>query len=417
MNKSSFFNYSNRISKLIHYLNEGEHLIFHSRDDMLKGDDTYFNSQDAMMTYFFSSNKDILAVIVSKRDNNLDLTILVEEKSEIQEKFEGKVDIENIKQLFDLNLQISTPIQYLENLNSSENHLFLSCIENRDYFTKAFQFISNVENKLKIRIENQYSKIAELRVIKEENEINSIKVANDYAKETFEYILKHTSKYENEYDIFAYMSFKIFEQHSAHPFYPIIAAGKNTSILHYEQHNSKIQDTDLILLDFGCEYLSYKSDISRTFPKSGKFSKRQKEVYEAVLRIQEFAFSQIKIGEDIKEYELKVRDKVGEELINLNLLTKEQIENDNSCIKKYYPHRCSHYLGLDTHDCGNYLTTFKVGMVLTVEPGIYIEDEAIGIRIEDNIVIKENGIENLSKDIIKSVEEIEILLMQNTRTN
>ncbi len=413
MQERLVFNYSNRINKLTHYLNEGEHLIFHSRDDMLKGDDTYFNSQDSMMTYFFSSNKDILGAIVSKRNNELDLTILVEERSEIQEKFEGKVDIENIKQLFDLNLQILTSIQYLESLKSNINYLFSYCIEHRDYFTKAFQFIFKIENKLKIKIENQYTRIAELRVVKEENEIDSIKIANTYAKETFEYILKNTSKYENEHDIFAYMSFKTFEQHSTHSFYPIIATGKNASVLHYEQHDSNIQDTDLILLDFGCEYLSYKSDISRTFPKSGKFSKRQREVYEAVLRIQEFAFSQIKIGEDIKEYELKVRDKVGEELIKLKLLTKGQIENNNSCIKEYYPHRCSHYLGLDTHDCGDYLTTFKVGMVLTVEPGIYIEEESIGIRIEDNIVIGENGIENLSKDIIKSVEEIEEFMKVN----
>lgn len=422
MKESEIFNYAQRVQKLISILKNNEAVIFYSRDKMIKGDDTYFHSQDSMMTYFFSNNLDIESVIVCKQFNSLKLYIIIEEKTKIQEKFEGKIDVENIKQLFkELSVEIIVKSKVIEELNQLFQNSFFAlfkCIEeNRNYLNFANIFISEIEHKLNITIKNKFDEISQFRVIKEEKEIQAIQIANNYAKETFEYILTNISNYQNEQDIFADMSYKTFNQDSTHAFYPIIATGKNATILHYDKHNSIIKDSDLILLDFGCEYLGYQSDISRTIPKSGKFTQRQKEVYQAVLRIQDFALSLITEGQDIKEYELKIVDKVGEELINLNVLTQEEINEDKSIIRKYYPHRCSHYLGLDTHDCGNYLTTFKVGMVLTVEPGIYIEDEAIGIRIEDNIVIKENGIENLSKDIIKSVEEIEILLMQNTRTN
>ena len=194
---------------------------------------------------------------------------------------------------------------------------------------------------------------------------------------------------------------------------PIVASGSNACVLHYIVNNKQCKDGDLLLLDVAAEYANYSSDLTRTIPVNGKFTKRQKEVYNAVLRIKNFATNLIKDGLSWEEYNLNIGEATTKELLDLKLLDKVDISNqtkEQPAYKKYFMHGTSHHLGLDTHDYG--LTdTLKENMVLTVEPGIYIPKENIGIRIEDNIVVQKNTPPiNLMKNIPIETEEIEMLM-------
>lgn len=411
------FDLCSRRNKLKQFLDETSCLLFHTRDIMQKGDEGFFHSIDSNFRYFFSNIEYQTLVLVYLEGEGLKVKLGIEKRTEIQEKFFGKINFESISKSCNVDtLDISNIDELIDEIKDKVlNNQFKSVYSvyegDKNYFSTFKKHIDKLKIELSIEIENKFKDISELRIIKDDLELQAIEKANQISKKVFEYTLSKLKSAHSEQELFAHLSFKTFEQHSTHAFYPIIASGKNATILHYEKHDAQLMDNELILFDFGSEYLGYKSDISRTVPKSGKFTKRQKEVYESVLRVQEYAFSQIKEGVDLVEYEKNVVRCIGEELVLLGLISKDDLDNDVNCIRAYFPHRTSHFLGLDTHDCGNYKTTMKEGMVLTVEPGIYIEDEGIGIRIEDNVVIRKNGFENLSKDILKSVEEIETLLM------
>ena len=187
-------------------------------------------------------------------------------------------------------------------------------------------------------------------------------------------------------------------------FHTIAACGKNATVLHYNENNSELEDGKLVLFDLGAQYKYYNADISRTFPVSGKFTQRQKQIYNVVLRAQEAVTAIARPGilfSVLNETATKV---LAEGCKELGLI------KEDSELFKYYFHGVSHYLGLDTHDVGSRDMELKPGMVFTNEPGLYIEEENIGIRIEDNILITESGSENLSKQIIKTVEEIEAFM-------
>ena len=175
-------------------------------------------------------------------------------------------------------------------------------------------------------------------------------------------------------------------------------------MLHYVNNDQPIQDGDLLLLDLGAQWNSYSADISRTFPINGKFSDRQKELYQIVRLAMERVFAAIKPGVPFKRLNEIVRETYAEELVRIGLI------EDASGVSKYYFHGVSHYLGLDTHDVGSRDQDLAPGMVLTVEPGLYIPEEGIGIRIEDDVLVTETGMENLSFDIPRDVEEIERIL-------
>ena len=191
-------------------------------------------------------------------------------------------------------------------------------------------------------------------------------------------------------------------------FNTIAATGKNATVLHYVDNNAEMKDGDLILFDLGAQYKYYNANISRTFPVSGKFTARQKEVYNAVLKVNEEIIKTIKPGITTAELNAKANDLLGEACVSLGLL------EDKKDFRKYYFHSIGHSLGLDTHDViidRNF--TFEPGMVYTVEPGLYIPEESIGIRIEDDILVTEDGSINLTKDMIKTVEEIEDFMSRN----
>ena len=195
---------------------------------------------------------------------------------------------------------------------------------------------------------------------------------------------------------------------------PIVASGNNANVLHYIENNQQCKDGDLILMDVGAEYANYASDMSRTIPVNGKFTKRQKEVYDAVNRVKNDATKLLVPGAFWKEYHVEVGKLMTSELIGLGLLDKADVKNEDPdwpAYKKYFMHGTSHHMGLDTHDYGLLWEPIKANMVFTVEPGIYIPEEGFGIRLEDDVVVQEQGEPfNLMRNIPIEAEEIEEIM-------
>ena len=242
--------------------------------------------------------------------------------------------------------------------------------------------------------------IARLRQIKQPEEIQAIQKAIDITARSLKSVKRKLSKYTNERQIVADLS-RDFINASAdgHAYQPIVATGGNATTIHYIKNNQDIHANDLVLLDVGAEVQGYSADITRTYSTSTP-SKRQISVHKAVLSVQEQAFALLKPGIDMKKYEKTVDSIMAIELKKLGLLDDV---NDKKRLKKYYPHLTSHFLGLDTHDAADYKQPLKAGMVLTVEPGIYIPDENIGVRIEDDVLVTDDGIKVLSSGLPTSL--------------
>ena len=256
--------------------------------------------------------------------------------------------------------------------------------------------------------------LEELRVIKSEEEIKQMGEAISITEKTFRRVLGFVQPGVYEYEIEAEILHEFIRNRATGPAYDsIIASGKNACVLHYVENSAQCQDGELILMDFGAEYGNYSADLTRTIPVNGKFSPRQKAVYEAVLRVMRYATSLLVPGNLIEDYHKDVGEKMTEELLGLGLLTKKEVKEqaENApAYKKYFMHGTSHFLGLDTHDVGNRYKPMKAGMVFTCEPGIYIPDEGIGVRIENDIWVTDNGPVDLMASIPIEVKEIEALM-------
>jgi Xaa-Pro aminopeptidase len=263
-----------------------------------------------------------------------------------------------------------------------------------------------------VRIKNIFPKIIPLRMVKSKEEIEEMKKAIEITIKGVESLMKNAKVGMKEYQLEAYYEFVCRSSGiKDYAFKTIAASGKNATILHYVDNNSEIKDGDLILFDLGAQHNYYNADITRTFPVNGVFSERQKEVYNAVLRVNERVIKTIKPGLEYKELNKMATEWIAEECIKLGLIkNKEEVS-------KYYWHSIGHSLGLDTHDISNKdrNTIFKEGMVWTVEPGIYIEEESIGIRIEDDVLITSDGVQVLTKDMIKTVEDIEEFMKKTNK--
>lgn len=254
-----------------------------------------------------------------------------------------------------------------------------------------------------------------LRSVKDQIEIDLIQKACDITEKGFRRILGFVEPGVWEYEIEAEFMHEFLRNRSkGFAYTPIIASGNNANVLHYIQNNQQCKKGDLILLDVGAEYANYVSDMSRTIPVSGKFTKRQKEVYNAVLGVKKDATKMLVPGTDWKEYHKEVGNLMTKALLDLKLLDKTDVKNEDPdwpAYKKYFMHGTSHHMGLDTHDYGILWEPMKENMVFTVEPGIYIPDEGFGIRLEDDVVIQKKGEPfNLMQNIPIEVEEIEELM-------
>jgi Xaa-Pro aminopeptidase len=254
-----------------------------------------------------------------------------------------------------------------------------------------------------------------IRSIKNDIEIELIQRACKITEAGVKRLLGFVKPGVWEYEIEAELAHEFLRNRSkGFAYTPIVASGKNACVLHYIENNQQCKDGDVILLDVGAEYANYSSDLTRCIPVNGKFTTRQKEVYNAVLHVKKEAEKLLIPGTIMAEYHKQVGHLMEEQLVNLGLISMEEIKTQNPdwpAYKKYFMHGTSHFLGLDTHDVGLWHEPIQAGMVFTCEPGIYIPEEGLGIRLEDDLVVQEIGAPfNLMKDIPLEVEEIEALM-------
>jgi Xaa-Pro aminopeptidase len=245
----------------------------------------------------------------------------------------------------------------------------------------------------------------ELAVMKQ-----AVEISNSMINRIFKFVKPGVWEYEIEAEVIhEYISKKA----NGHSFHPIVASGANSCILHYVDNNQQCKAGDILLLDSGADYANYASDMTRTLPVSGRFSPRQKAVYNAVLRVMREAKKLLKPGVKLMEYQAQVGLIMEKELVDLGLLSLEDIKNQNPAwpaYKRYFMHGTSHFLGIDVHDVGMRYEPMQAGMTFSCEPGIYIAEEAIGVRLENEILITENGNIDLMEHIPIEAEEIEMLM-------
>lgn len=254
--------------------------------------------------------------------------------------------------------------------------------------------------------------LAKLRVVKKPVEIDLIQAAIDLTERGLRRTWKLLRPGVSEYQLEAELLRSFRSENADIAWNPIIASGANACVIHYNEKNGTVKKDELVLFDVGAETNNYGADISRTLPASGKFSPRQREVYQAVLEIQMRALQILRPGITFIDWQTQVDQLTAQALVQLKLLTPAELKRDPKAFRKYYPHM-SHFLGLDVHDVGDYRQPFAPGMVLTVEPGIYIAEEGIGIRLEDDVLITPTGARNLSANIPVEIRDIERLFNVN----
>ena len=308
----------------------------------------------------------------------------------------------------------------LKEITSQNNGIYLNKNEhyrnNSETQTREDRFISKFKKEYPTHSVYRSNPILQhIRSIKDPLEINQIKKACDITEMGFRRILKFIKPGIWEYEIEAELLHEFISNRSkGFAYSPIIASGKNANILHYIKNNSQCKSGELILIDSAAEYGNYCSDLTRTIPVSGRYSVRQKAIYNAVLNVKREATTLLTPGNLWKEYHEEVGKIMTAELLKLGLLDKNDVRKQdpkNPAYKKYFMHGTSHHIGLDTHDYGLLNEPFEPNMVFTVEPGIYLPDEGFGIRIEDVVVVQESGDPiNLMKNIPIEIDEIESIM-------
>jgi Xaa-Pro aminopeptidase len=281
--------------------------------------------------------------------------------------------------------------------------------------TAEYRFIDSMKSRYPLHQYLRAAKILkDLRGIKTKEEVVVIQKAIDITETAFRRLLQYIKPGVFEYEIEAeiYHSF-LSQRATGVAYHSIIASGDNARTLHYVSNNNQCKDGELILMDFGAAYGGYNADLTRTVPVNGKFTKRQKEVYNACLHLHDYAKSILKPGISILKYTDKVGEEATKQFLKIGLLSKADIKNEdpnNPAYRKYLYHGISHHLGIDVHDLGTRTEPIQPGMVFTVEPGIYIKEESMGVRIENNVWITKTGNQDLFKNIPNKAEEIEALM-------
>ena len=281
--------------------------------------------------------------------------------------------------------------------------------------TRDDRFRNMIADKFSNKVIKEVAPIMhELRAIKSDIEIalmqNACDITEKGMRSSLTYIEPGFKEYENEAKLIHEF---IRNRSNVFAYQPIIGSGVNSCVLHYVENNKLCKDGDILLMDFGAEYANYASDLTRTVPVNGKFSERQKAVYNSVLHVMKEATNMLRPGTMFKEYNTEIGSVMENELVKLGLLDKHALKKQdpkNPLFKKYFMHGTSHYLGLDVHDVGSMDWPMQEGMVFTCEPGIYILEEALGIRLENDILVTANGPEDLMKNIPIEIEEIENLM-------
>jgi Xaa-Pro aminopeptidase len=320
------------------------------------------------------------------------------------------------------NIQWSSNFEsLLKTLVYSANHIYLT---DNEHLRNA-SVLQTQNARLGIAIRNTYPNhaigrlapiLSDLRMQKESEEIQALQIACDITEKGFRRVLNFTKPGVTEYEIEAEFIHEFTRNRSeGFAYTPIIASGANACVLHYIDNALPCKDGDLLLLDVGASYANYNADMTRTIPVNGRFSSRQKQVYQAVHAVLNYATEIMQPGVFWIDYQKEVERFMEGQLIDLGLFSRSDVEKQNSAsplLKKYFMHGVAHHLGLDVHDVWDKYKPFQEGMVLTCEPGIYIQEEGLGIRLENNLVIQSGSNINLMKNIPLNWEEIEDLMNQ-----
>jgi Xaa-Pro aminopeptidase len=399
--------------------------VFGSNDEFpTNGDAIHKFKQNSNLYWLTGVEQEDSMVILfpSNVDEKYREVLVLVRPNEMKEKWDGKrlrteeaqkiSGIKTIVWLDSLDGLLQPWIHLADNiyLDSNENDRKAPTVRSRDYRLiddmKAAYPLHNFLRAAKI--------LKNLRGIKTKEEVVVMQKAIDITEHTFRHLLKFIKPGVMEYEIEAEIMHQFLRQRATGEAYgSIIASGDNARILHYINNNQECKDGDLILMDFGASYGGYNADLTRTIPVNGKFSKRQKEVYNACLHLHNYAKTILKPGISVVDYTDKVGEEATKQFIKIGLLKKEDVKNEdkeNRAYRKYLYHGISHHLGIDVHDLGTRTSPLQAGMLLTIEPGIYIEEEKMGIRIENNVWLTKTCSIDLMKNIPITVEEIEKLM-------
>ena len=400
----------------------GSIAIFVSNDEVPSNADALYRFKQNSDLYWLTGiqqEDSMLILFPSNPDKKFREVLVLVRPNELKEKWDGKrlrkaeaqkvSGIETVVWLDTLDGVLQPWVHLADSiyLDSNENDRKASLIPTREY-----RFIREMKKRYPLHNYKRAAKIMkELRGIKTPLEIEVIQKAIDITHNTFERVMKFIRPGVMEYEIEAEIVHSFLSQRSAGEAYgSIIASGDRARTLHYVSNNQECKDGELVLMDFGAEYGGYAADLTRTVPVSGKFTKRQKQVYDACLNLHNYAKGLLKPGITIIDYTDKVGEQATKEFLKIGLLKKEDVKNEdpeNRAYRKYLYHGISHHLGLDVHDLGTRTEPLKPGMFLTVEPGIYIEEERMGVRIENNVWITRTGNKDLMAKIPITTEEIE----------
>lgn len=407
MNKEFFINNREKLKASL----EGDFVV------VLFAGDAPFKSAD--YKYSFVANRNFFYItgfprekaiyILAKKGEMVIERIFIERKDPLVEKWLGpKLSVEETKELTGIK-----DVRYIDDFNNDFarfpealeiDNLFLN-LERQEYgktSTDAEDFAQVALRKYPyLRVKNVFNEIGDLRLVKTEEELELINKAIGITKEAIENVMSNAKSGMMEYELEAYFDY-VLKKHGVKftAFNTIVGSGINGTVLHYEENNCEAKNDTLVLLDCGAQCEMYNGDVTRTFPVNGKFTERQKAVYNAVLNAQKAIEAAVRPGITWKEINELSKRELAKGCIELGLIKEE------SEVIKYYFHTFGHSLGLDTHDVGR-VDILQPGMIFTNEPGLYIPEEEIGIRIEDDLLVTEDGCINLSKEIIKEVDEIE----------
>ncbi len=399
--------------------------IFHSNDIMpTNADGTMAFRQNNDLFYLsgIDQEESVLLLFPDARDQRMREVLFLRETNEQILTWEGyKLTKQQAQEVSGIStiLWLSDFKQILNSLMMEAEHVYLNTNEHLravvEVETRDARFIKWCKETYPLHKYERSAPIMHyLRAIKSEYEIALLKKACHITELGFRRLLKFIKPGVMEYEIEAELYHEFLRNRSRGPAYSsIIASGANACILHYVDNDKECKDGDLVLMDFGAEYANYAADLTRTVPVNGKFTPRQREVYDAVLNVMKAATQMLVPGNTLDQYHSFVGTVMENELIRLGLLNENDVKNQDPAkplYKKYFMHGTSHFLGLDVHDVGNKYRPFEEGMVFTCEPGIYIREEGLGIRLENDILVTKNGPVDLMKDIPLEADEIEHLM-------
>lgn len=405
-------NYSERRRKIWESMEENSIMFLYSGKALHISADSYQHFEvNRQFFYLTGIRRENMVLILDKTGEKLEETLLVEPSDPKVERWTGKKltkdeakEISGIEKI-EVVSGIAGKITYFMN-HKAPNKVYFDMYRHNmedlpDYnVVKAQELLSVYPGT---SIGNIFPMVAKLRMVKEEQEVEAVKKAIEVTEKGLNHVLKILQPNMMEYQVQAEFEYKIKALGADGVAFPTIAgSGMNGTMLHYETNHEVCKENTLILLDLGARVNGYNADITRTYPVSGKFTERQKQFYNLVLSANEAVTAMAKPGVTLKELNECCKSVLAKGLIELGLIEKEED------VSKYYMHSVGHHLGIDVHDVTSpSKEKLEAGMIITNEPGLYIDEEEIGIRIEDDLLITENGCEVLSKDIIRTVEEIE----------